>query len=158
MTVKGVKSIRLVPVSVAPVGPFAVFEGVPVTGTAPLTVMFTDKSTGTGPLTYTWDFNNDGITDNTTQNPSYTYGTPGVYTVNLTVTNSVGSNSSVKTEYITVNSAPIDEWSITLTGVGSEQLTRANFESLAAGNRLTYTDASGTWSGIALWRTPCPCR
>ncbi len=31
-------------------------------------------------------------------------------------------------------------------------LTRVNFESLAAGNRLTYTDASGTWSGIALWR------
>ena len=31
-------------------------------------------------------------------------------------------------------------------------MTRANFESLAAGNRLSYTDASGTWSGIALWR------
>ena len=96
MTVKGVKSIRLVPVSVAPVGPFAAFEGVPVTGTAPLTVVFTDKSTGTGPLTYTWDFNNDGITDNTTQSPSYTYGTAGVYTVNLTVTNSVGSDSECK--------------------------------------------------------------
>ncbi len=96
MTVKGVKSIRLVPVSVAPVGPFAAFEAVPLSGTAPLTVMFTDKSTGTGPLTYAWDFNNDGITDNTTQNPSYTYGTAGVYTVNLTVTNSVGSNSECK--------------------------------------------------------------
>ena len=102
MTVKGVKSIRLVPVSVAPVGPFAAFEGVPVTGTAPLEVQFTDHSTGSGPLAYAWDFNNDGITDNTTQSPSFTYSTAGTYTVNLTITNGAGSDSEVRAGYITV--------------------------------------------------------
>ena len=35
---------------------------------------------------------------------------------------------------------------------GRRQLTRVNFEDLPGGNRLTYTDASGTWSGVALWR------
>ena len=72
MTVKGVKSIKLVP---APVTPVAAFSAVPLSGFAPLEVQFTDQSTGTGPLTYTWDFNNDGITDNTTQSPLYTYAT-----------------------------------------------------------------------------------
>ncbi len=91
--------------------------------------------------------------DSTLQNPNVTLTNEGTYTVNLTVTNNVGSDSEVKIGYITVNPAPvIDEWSITLTGVGSEQLTRVNFEALADGNRLTYSDASGTWSGVALWR------
>jgi PKD repeat protein len=117
-------------------------------------VQFTDQSIGAGPLTYAWDFDNDGTTDNTTQSPSYTYATAGTYTVNLTVTSiAAGSDSELKTDYITVNPAPvIDEWSITLSGVGSEQLTRDNFETLAEDNRLTFVDASGTWSGVALWR------
>jgi PKD repeat protein len=149
MTVKGVSSIHLVPALKAPL---AAFSADPTSGTAPLTVKFTDQSTGTAPFTYAWDFNNDGITDNTTQNPAYTYGTAGVYAVNLTVTNSVGSNSIVKTGFITANPLPIDEWTISLKGTVNEPLTRVNFEALAAGNRLTYTDASGTWSGIALWR------
>ena len=114
-------------------------------GTAPLSVQFTDQSTGTPPLTYAWDFNNDGITDNTTQSPTYTYTTAGNYTVNLTVSNVVGSDSELKVGYINVT-APVDEWSISLKGKTTEQLTRVNFTSLADGNRLTYTDASGTWS------------
>jgi len=136
-----------------PTAPVAGYTAVPLSGFAPLEVKFSDASTGTGPLTYAWDFNNDGITDNTTQSPSYTYATAGTYTVNLTVTGPGGSDYELKTNYITVNSVPvIDEWSITLTGVGSEQLTRINFEDLAESNRLTYADASGTWSGVALWR------
>ncbi len=35
---------------------------------------------------------------------------------------------------------------------GKRAADRVNFEALAHGNRLTFTDASGTWSGIALWR------
>ena len=129
------------------------YTAVPLSGFAPLEVQFTDASDGNGLLTYVWDFDNDGITDNTTQSPSYTYSTAGTYTVNLTVTSPGGSDSELKTDYITVNSVPvIDEWSITLNGVGSEQLTRVNFEALADGNRLTYNDGPGTWSGIALWR------
>ena len=85
-----------------PTAPVACFDAVPLSGTAPLAVRFTDHSTGTGPLTYAWDFNNDGITDNTTQSPLYTYTSAGTYTVNLTVTNSAGSDSEVRTGYIAV--------------------------------------------------------
>ena len=53
-------------------------------------------------MTYAWDFNNDGITDNTTQSPLCTYTSAGTYTVNLTVTNSAGSDSEVRTGYIAV--------------------------------------------------------
>jgi PKD repeat protein len=149
MTVKGVKSIHLIPLLEAPI---AVFSADPISGTAPLVVKFTDQSTGTAPFTYAWDFNNDGAVDSSLQNPQFTYTAPGTYTVNLTVTNGVGSDSELKTGYITANVPPIDEWTISLKGSVNEQLTRVSFESLATGNRLTYTDASGTWSGIALWR------
>ena len=40
--------------------PMAAFSATPRSGTAPLTVTFTDQSTGTAPLTYAWDFQNDG--------------------------------------------------------------------------------------------------
>ncbi len=71
--------------------PVAAFSATPVSGNAPLTVLFTDASTGT--ITgYAWDFNNDGTPDSTAQNPSYQYITAGTYTVNLTVTNGAGSD------------------------------------------------------------------
>ena len=90
----------------APVAPTAAFSGTPVSGNAPLTVHFTDASTGTGPFTYAWDFNNDGVTDNTTQSPSYTYTAADTYTVKLTVTSAAGSDDETKTGYISVTSTP----------------------------------------------------
>ncbi len=86
--------------------PTAAFSADPVSGVAPLLVQFTDASTGTAPLTYAWDFDNNGVIDSSLQNPPFTYTTPGTYTVNLTVTNEVGSDSELKTGYITVN-APL---------------------------------------------------
>ena len=44
------------------------FTATPTSGTAPLSVTFTDTSTG-GPTAWAWDFNNDGTTDSTVQNP-----------------------------------------------------------------------------------------
>ncbi len=94
--------------------PTAAFTADPVSGVAPLLVQFTDASTGTAPLTYAWDYNNDGITDNTTQSPLYTYNVAGVYSVNLTVTNAAGSNSLLRPNYITVTE-PTHTPSITVT-------------------------------------------
>ena len=65
-------------------------------------------------MTYAWDFNNDGITDNTTQKPTYTYNVAGVYSVNLTVTNTAGFNSLFRLNYITVTE-PTQTPSITVT-------------------------------------------
>jgi PKD repeat protein len=91
----------------APVAPVAAFSALPLSGNAPLSVQFTDASTGTGPLAYAWDFDNNGVTDSTLPSPSYTYPNAGIYTVNLTVKNSVSSDSEIKSGYISVTTAPV---------------------------------------------------
>jgi len=86
--------------------PVAAFVADKTSGTAPVTVNFTDQSTET-PTAWEWDFNNDGVVDSTAQNPSYTYTAAGTYTVKLTVTNGVGSDAEVKTDYIIVSAPPL---------------------------------------------------
>jgi len=105
------------------VGPVANFTADIRTGTAPLTVTFTDQSTGS-PTTWAWDVNNDGSVDYTTQNATHTYTTAGNYTVNLTVKNAGGSDSEVKTDYITVTipTAPVANFSANITS-GTAPLT-----------------------------------
>jgi PKD repeat protein len=90
-------------VTAVPVAPTAEFVSDKQSGNTPLTVKFTDQSTGTPPLIYYWDFNNDMITDSTIKSPSFIYDTAGTYAVNLTITNSLGSDSELKIGYITVN-------------------------------------------------------
>ncbi len=78
----------------------------PFHGTAPLTVNFKDISFSTqGPaVSWEWDFDNDGAVDSTLQHPSYTYNSTGIYTVSLTVMDSVGnSDTSLRTDYIEVD-------------------------------------------------------
>jgi PKD repeat protein len=87
-------------ITVLPVAPVANFSATPVLGTLPFNVSFSDTSTGT-PTSWSWDFG-DGATNNS-QNPTYQYTTYGLFTVTLTATNAVGSNTTIKTGYITVN-------------------------------------------------------
>ncbi len=87
--------------------PVAAFTADPVAGTAPLSVRFTDASTGAGITSWAWDFNNDGAIDSSSQNPAFTYASAGTYSVSLTVTNAGGSDSELKTGYITVSEAPV---------------------------------------------------
>ena len=111
--------------SATPAVPVANFTATPTYGDAPLTVNFTDASTG-NVSSYAWDFNNDGIVDSTDQSPSHTYNTVGNYTVNLTITGTGGSDSEVKTEYITVNEplpgAPVANFTANVTS-GTAPLT-----------------------------------
>jgi PKD repeat protein len=81
--------------------PVADFTASPRSGNAPLTVQFTDTSSGII-TSWSWDFDNNGTTDSTLQNPSYTYATPGTHTVKLTVTDPDGSDVETKTKYIQV--------------------------------------------------------
>ncbi|MDG6249748.1 PKD domain-containing protein [Methanocalculus sp.] len=69
--------------------PVAGFTADPYSGTAPLTVQFSDTSTGVID-SWSWDFG-DGNNE-TVQSPSHTFADPGTYTVKLTVANSGGSN------------------------------------------------------------------
>jgi PKD repeat protein len=59
------------------------------------TVAFTDASTASGTATYTWDFG-DGNTS-TTESPTHTYASPGMYTVTLTVTDMCGTVTTSQT-------------------------------------------------------------
>jgi len=80
--------------------PVANFSGAPVSGTAPLSVTFTDSSTNT-PTAWSWNFGDS--TTSTVQNPSHTY-SAGTYTVTLTATNAYGSDGETKNDYITASS------------------------------------------------------
>jgi len=79
--------------------PVANFSVTVTGGDAPLTVQFTDESTG-DPTSWFWDFGDGG--SSTEQNPEYTYEIPGTYTVSLTVSNKVGTDTLTKADSITV--------------------------------------------------------
>ncbi|WP_301664451.1 PKD domain-containing protein [Methanoculleus frigidifontis] len=79
--------------------PVAAFSATPTSGTAPLTVQFTDESTGVID-TCRWDFGDGGTS--TDQNPQHTYGAAGTYTVALTVANGAGSCTEEKVGCICV--------------------------------------------------------
>jgi len=85
--------------------PVANFTGTPTTGTAPLTVKFTDTTTN-GPTAWQWNFGDNSSVNSTNQNPVHTYAMNSIYTVSLTATNSEGSNTITKTNYITVSLIP----------------------------------------------------
>jgi PKD repeat protein len=85
--------------------PSASFFGNPLSGPSPLVVAFTDQSTG-GPSSWAWDFESDGTIDSTAEDPTFTYSNPGQYTVTLVVSNSEGSDTLTRTNYVTVG-APL---------------------------------------------------
>lgn len=93
--------------------PESAFEGTPVRGAAPLTVLFSDRSeAGTTNITeWQWDFG-DGTTS-TLRNPSHIYALPGSYTVSLTVTTSVGTDTSVRADYVQVVALPVADFTAT---------------------------------------------
>jgi PKD repeat protein len=77
----------------------AAFSASMTSGKAQLKVTFTDKSANS-PTSWAWSFG-DGESS-TVKNPLHTYSKAGKYTVTLTATNSAGSNTMKKTNYITV--------------------------------------------------------
>ena len=114
--------------------PTADFSGSPVSGQAPLAVSFTDQSTGS-PTSWSWDFGDGGTS--TQQNPSHTYSAAGQYTVGLTATNSAGSNTASKTNYVTVSAAPVANFSGTPT-TGPAPLT-VNFTDTSTGSPTSWS-------------------
>ncbi len=79
--------------------PVAAFSGTPTTILEGQSVTFTDASQN--PASWAWNFGDSQTS--TVQNPVHVYSTAGVYTVTLTVSNGLGSDDEVKTNYITVN-------------------------------------------------------
>ena len=71
----------------------------------PAEVDYTDRSSSTRTIvSWEWDLNGDNIPDSFVQNPTYTYTLPGLYTVSLKVTDSIGnSDIKIKENYVRAN-------------------------------------------------------
>ncbi len=95
---------------------------------APATVTFTDQTLGFT-SSWQWDINNDGTIDYTTQSPTHTYTSNGTYTVTLIATNSNGSDTIVKTNYITIGNVT--------PGVTTAITSGSN--SVCQGTQVTFT-------------------
>jgi PKD repeat protein len=101
----------------APAPPVASFNFSPASGPTPLAVTFTDTSTGT-PTAWAWDFG-DGTVSNVKNPPAHTYTSPGIKNVQLTVTNSGGSDTIThQVQANTVCPSPISSFTVSpMTGV-----------------------------------------
>lgn len=82
--------------------PEAKFSVTPKTGSAPLTVTFTDISTGGKALWKWWGFGDGTGSDSTAKTIKHTYSKAGTYKVFLKATNEAGSSTS-DPQYITVS-------------------------------------------------------
>nr|WP_292421305.1 DUF6345 domain-containing protein [Methanoregula sp.] len=128
--------------------PVADFTGTPLSGTAPLTVQFTDLSTGS-PTSWLWDFGDGGTS--TVQHPGHTYTTHGTHTVKLTVTNSHGSDTKTKPAYIMGTGGT---YRVFVGGVGDYPGTGNDLTDTVPLAQNFYTGIQGsngdtTWTGYA---------
>jgi PKD repeat protein len=125
------------------------FTANPVSGNGSVNVQFTDQSNPVG-TAWAWDFDNNGSTDDTTQNPSHTY-TTGIYSVKLTVTYPTGTAFLVKTAYINIGAAQctVPDFSNTSTDAAQTTWSNAGFTTqvqFKQGN-LPWTIVSQTITG-----------
>ncbi|NLX75710.1 MAG: PKD domain-containing protein, partial [Synergistaceae bacterium] len=112
----------------------AEFSATPLTGVAPLEVVFTNLSSGDYD-SFTWDFGDGG--NSSLQNPTHIYAEPGVYTVKLSVSGLGGTDVETKTGYITVyDPAQADFTATPLTGVAPLSV---QFTNLSTGEFDTQT-------------------
>jgi len=97
-----------------------------------LQVIFTDASTN-NPTSWDWDFG-DNSTHVTTQNATHTYANAGTYNVTLKVGNAAGSSSA--SSFITVNGAPVADFSFTIAQSNS---LGVNFFDQSTGSPTTWS-------------------
>lgn len=126
---------KTVTVSENPIADFTFSSECFGTGTA-----FTNLSIDNGGTTtinsYEWDFDGDGVIDNTTQNPNYVFASAGNFNTELFVTSALGCKDSI-TISVNVNPMPV-----------------ANFglENVCLNAEGTFNDSSTVATGsIASW-------
>jgi PKD repeat protein len=86
-----------------PVADFSADKTTVMVGT---NVNFTDQSSY-NPTSWSWTFEGGTPATSTVQNPTVTYNTLGTFDVTLVATNSLGSDTETKLNYITVTDTPI---------------------------------------------------
>ena len=106
------------------------------------TVQFTDLTTGGNVTDWAWSFYGGVASDVTAKNPTVTYSTAGTYSVQLTVTDSIGQTTTSKGAYITVVSPPV-------APVGIGGLTTVCQDSL-----VTYSAIPSSTLYFYVWTKP----
>ena len=127
-------------------------------------VSFTDNSSNS-PTSWSWSFSGGTPATSTAQNPVVAYNTQGTYDVTLTATNASGSDTEIKTAFITVNASPqvvsnlldntgfetnTDNWELATYVSVSGSLTRSTsqFHNGVASGQVSVTATDGTsWHG-----------
>jgi len=79
--------------------PVTDFTATPLSGISPLSVTFSDK-TANNPTSWQWSFGDGGTS--TEQNPVHNYTTNGLYSITLLASNSHGSDTLTRTNYISI--------------------------------------------------------
>jgi uncharacterized repeat protein (TIGR01451 family)/CSLREA domain-containing protein len=122
----------------------AAFTAAPLSGTAPLTVNFTNTSQG-NILSSGWAFGDGG--SSAQANPTYTFTQPGTYTVTLTVTHISGLVTSATTAQVQVFAAPTATNTLTLTPPATSTFTPTVTNTATATLTATFTPTSTfTWT------------
>ena len=101
---------------------------------------FTDMSTTTtGTInTWAWDFTNNGSSDNTTQNPTFTYPLSGTYTAALTVSTTAGCANTF--------TAPLNVWGHTIPDFSPNNV--------CFGTATTFTNNTNITTNANIGTTP----
>jgi PKD repeat protein len=112
------------------------FSAAPLSGRSPLAVSFTDASTGsvTG---WSWAFGDGGTSSQ--QNPLHTYIIGGTYSVKLTVTGPLGTDTSTKADYIKIDVPGSALISITAPASGATYSAPATIPISASATAATGT-------------------
>ncbi|WP_420643728.1 PKD domain-containing protein [Candidatus Leptofilum sp.] len=115
------------------------FTASPLEGVAPLFVDFTNLSQNSD--SYLWEYGNGGTSP--TFEPTHLYFVPGVYTVTLTASNPVSSDTVTKVAYITVHPQAVANFTATpQTGTAPLEVTFTNLSSEADSYVWEYGDGT----------------
>lgn len=131
--------------------PYANFSANVTSGTAPLTVTFTDASSaGTGTITnraWTFTGGSPASAGNVTSQ-SVTYSTPGSYPVSLTITNSSNAtDNETKTGYITVSPSGGSGFTLDFEACADFQTTFSPWTGVDVDGSATYGITGVTFAG-----------
>lgn len=101
--------------------PQANFSADTTVGCSPMEVQFMDQSSESA-TSWSWTFEGGEPATSSDQNPLVVYNLPGTYTVTLEVSNPIGNNTTVKVDYILVNTIPTPSFTSNLND-GTVQFT-----------------------------------
>lgn len=127
---------------IAPPAPVSDFSGTPNSICAGESVSFTDLSSN-NPTSWSWTVSGPATLNSTQQNPSFTFNTPGTYTVELAASNLGGTNTYTETAYITVHALPNVNAGSDVEVCDGDQVT------LSASGANTYSWNNGINDGTA---------